>query len=163
VGCAVGRAVRAALALSSLALLASACGVANDLGNTANGPLGVLKVSDTVVETNLQTAGAATDGIGSGVATTTGPSLSYHVVSVSSGAGRPTVLVGFNQLSGDCLGLVQMLPPGATVLGESQSGPYYFWSTGTTGPACDAASFAAMTTVPSGWAAGDPSSSGWPL
>lgn len=160
----VGRHVaRAVLALSGLAMLASACGVANELGSGVEAPLGALKASDSVVETNLQTAATVTDGLGSSVATTSGPSTSYRVVSVSSGSGRPTVFAGFNQLSNDCLGIIQIASPGVEVLGETQPGSYDFWVTGTTSSECDAATFAATTAVPAGWPAGDPTSSGFPL
>lgn len=154
---------RAVLALSGLAMLASACGVANELGSGVEAPLGALKASDSVVETNLQTAATVTDGLGSSVATTSGPSTSYRVVSVSSGSGRPTVFAGFNQLSNDCLGIIQIASPGVEVLGETQPGSYDFWVTGTTSSECDAATFAATTAVPAGWPAGDPTSSGFPL
>jgi hypothetical protein len=85
------------------------------------------------------------------------------VISVSSGAGRPTVLAGFNPDSNDCLGVVEIASPGVAVLGESQTGTYDFWVTGTTSAACDAATYAATTSVPSGWPSGDPTSAGFPL
>jgi hypothetical protein len=155
------------VAVCVLGLLASACSISNDVGNASNGPLGVLKVSDVVVETNLQTVASAGDGIGNGgIATTSGPSTGYHEISVSSLAGYPMVLAGFNGLSDDCLGEVVITSPGVQVLGETQPGTYDFWLTGLTGTksaTCDAGSFAATTTVPSGWPAGDPSSSGWPI
>jgi len=155
---ALRRAGRCAVIVGTLGLLVAACG----LPSAIEAPLRTLTMSDVVVETNLQSVATATDGIGSGVATTTGPSTTYHTVSVSSAAGHPTVLAGFNQLSNDCLGLVEITSPGFPVLGENQSGTFYFWVLGTTSPACDAASFAATTTAPSHWPTGDPSSSGFP-
>ena len=157
------------LVLSGLVVLTSACGLANDVSTAATGPLLALKDSDTVVEQNLQTAltalqsGAPASPAGTGISTTSGPSTGYGVVSLSEGAGQPAVLAGFNQLSNDCLGLVYITSPGATVLGQSQPGTYYFWLAQTTSSACDAASFAATPAVPKGWPSGDPSGSTWPL
>jgi hypothetical protein len=150
------------LVLVALVVLSSACGLESAANSAVQAPLGVLKASDTVVEANLQSAATVTDGLGSSVATTSGPSTGYKVISLSSGAGRPTVFAGFNNLSDDCLGLIEIASPGVSVLGESQTGTYYFWLTGTTRPQCDAGTFAAMTTVPSGWPAGDPTAAGWP-
>jgi hypothetical protein len=155
--------VSAATVVASLGLLASACGLENDASNAAEAPLGALKATDVVVETNLQSLETPTGGIGSSVAQTAGPSTGPTVISVSSGAGRPTVLAGFNPDSNDCLGAIEITSPGIAVLGESQPGTYDFWVTGTTSAACDAATFAATTSVPSGWPSGDPTSSGWPL
>jgi hypothetical protein len=155
--------VGAVAVLAGFAVLVSACGVESAANNAVEAPLGVLKASDSVVETNLQLAETATDGMGSSVATTTGPSTSYRVISVSSGAGRPTVLVGFNQLSNDCLGLIEVGSPGQPVLGATQAGTYYFWLTSTAPADCSAARFAATPSVPTGWPAGDPTSSGWPV
>jgi hypothetical protein len=159
----VGRVVRGVAIVSTLALLASACSMTNDLGNPSNGPLGVLKVSDVVVETNLQSVATAADGITAGITTTSGPSLGYKEISVSSAAGHPTILAGYNNLSRDCLGMVEITTPGFPVLGETQPGTYDFWLLGTPASACDAASFSATTSVPTGWPAGDPTSSGFPI
>lgn len=161
--------VLSGLVLAGLVLLTSACGLANDASTAATGPLLALKDSDTVVEQNLQTAltslqsGAPSGQAVTGIATTSGPSTGYGVVSISNPAGQPAVLAGFNQLSDDCLGLVYITTPGATVLGQSQAGTYYFWLTQTTSSACDAASFAATPAAPKGWPSGDPSGSTWPL
>jgi hypothetical protein len=162
----VGRVVRVALgmlALASFAVLAGACGLENDANTAAEAPLGALKATDVVLETNLQSVETPTDGMGSSVVQTAGPSTGPTVISLSSGTGRPTVLAGFNPDSSDCLGVVEITSPGVAVLGETQAATYDFWVTGTTSAACDAASFAAMTSVPAGWPSGDPTSSGFPL
>ncbi|MHB1509599.1 MAG: hypothetical protein ACYCST_07690 [Acidimicrobiales bacterium] len=165
----LGRAACSGLLLVGLGAVLGACGLSNDLSTAATGPLLALKASDTVVETNLQTAetalqsGAPADQVGTGITTTAGPSTSYNVLSVSSTAGQATVLAGFNQLSRDCLGLVDLTGPGVSVLGQTQVGTYYFWIAQSASSTCDAASFAATAAVPKGWPGGDPSSTGWPL
>jgi len=165
----LARGATTACLLVGLGALAGACGLASDASNAATAPLVALKDSDTVVEQNLQTAETAlqsgmpgTEG-GTGIATTAGPSTGYGVVSLSDTSGQPIVLAGFNQLSNDCLGLVDISAPGATVLGQSQPGTYYFWMAGTSSADCDAASFAATSAVPKGWPSGDPSGSPWPV
>jgi nitrous oxide reductase len=153
--------------MASVGLLSAGCGLANDAQTAITGPLLALKDSDTVVEQNLQTVQTVVQSgepaSTSSIATTSGPSTGYGEISVSQAAGQPTVIAGFNQLSDDCLGLVFITTGGAAVLGQSQPGSYYFWVTGTTSAACDAASFAATPAAPSAWGAGDPSGSGWPL
>ena len=162
-----GRAGATALCLVALVALSSACGLANDASSAATGPLLALKDSDTVVETNLKTVVTALQtgesASQSGIATTSGPSTGYGDVSVSDATGQATVLAGFNQLSKDCLGVVYITTAASSVLGQSQPGTYYFWVVNTTSPGCDAASFAATPSAPSGWPAGDPSGTGWPL
>ena len=165
----LGRATCNGLLLATLCAVTAACGVSNALSTAATGPLLALKASDTVVETNLQTAvtalqsGAPANQAGTGITTTAGPSTSYNVLSVSSTAGQVTVLAGYNQLSRDCLGLVDVTGPGTTVLGQTQVGTYYFWIARSASSTCDAASFAATPAVPKGWPSGDPSPTGWPL
>lgn len=164
-----GHAAARSLLAAGVGLLAGACGLANDASSAVTGPLLALKASDTVVETNLQTvetalqSGAPATQAGTGIATTPGPSTGYGIVSVSTTAEQPVVLAGFNQLSDDCLGLIYVTTPGATVLGESQPGSYYFWIAQTSSSGCDAASFAATPAVPKSWPSGDPSASSWPI
>ncbi|MFZ0173196.1 MAG: hypothetical protein WAL04_16060 [Acidimicrobiales bacterium] len=153
----------------ALGTLCSACGLENDVSSAATGPLLALKDSDTVVETNLTTVLTAVQSgepaSQGGIATTSGPSTSYGLISVSGSAGQPIVLAGFNQLSDDCLGLVYFgasTPSGTSVLGQTQ-GTAYFWVLRTTASDCDAASFAATPSAPKSWPSGDPSSSGFPL
>jgi hypothetical protein len=147
------------------AVLANACGAENALQQAASAPLNVLKATDVVVETNLQTIRTE---VGTGVAAgqavggmTNGPSTGAGVISVSQSTGE-TVLAGYDEDSRDCLGMLMVKTAGVPVLGESSPGTYYFWLTSTTSAACDAPRFAASSGVPAGWPAGDPSSSGWP-
>jgi hypothetical protein len=161
----LGRAAAGVVLGATLGTLGGACGVANDASSAITGPLLALKDSDAVVENNLQsvltTIEAGESPSLAGIATTSGPSTGYGLVSVSSGP--PAVLAGFNQLSDDCLGLVYIATGASPVLGASQAGTYYFWITRTSSAACDAASFAATPSVPAGWPPGDPSGTGWPL
>ncbi len=145
-------------------LLTSSCGLASDAGSAVTAPLVGLKDSDTVVETNIKTLLTALQvGSPADIATTAGPSTGYGVISESGSSGQTVVLAGFNQLSDDCLGAVDITTAGSPVLGQSQPGTYYFWVVDTTSSGCDASSFAATPSVPSGWPSGDPSGSGWPL
>jgi hypothetical protein len=101
---------------------------------------------------------------GSGGAVTTGPSTGVGVLS-EAGEGGVAAYAGFNKLSNDCLGLI-VIPAGGTTtpaLGQTTAGTYRFWVRNTTSAACDASSFLLMTTVPVGWAKGDPSPNGFPL
>jgi len=163
----LGRILAASCLLVGLGLLGSSCGLADDVSTAITGPLLALKDSDTVVETNLKTILTAVQtGISpsqAGLATTSGPSTSYGLVSVSDPSGGPLVLAGFNQLSDDCLGLVDITTASSAVLGQTQPGTYYFWVISTSPSGCDAASYAATPGAPSGWPAGDPSETGWPL
>ncbi len=159
-----------ATALFGLAVVlgATGCGLANDAGNAFQAPLVGLKASDTVVETNIQTAvqaGAMPGGLSgasAGTPITNGPSTGYNEISAASIPGGPKVYAGWNQLSKDCLGEIEITIAGAVVLGETQPGTYYFWTSGAPYTACDASTIVAETTVPKGWPAGDPSSTGWP-
>jgi len=158
------RVLAAGLLLSGLALI-QGCSLSNDVGNGLQAPLNVLPESDVVVETNLSTAQTAAQAgglTGSSVATTSGPSTGYSVISVSSGPGRPAIYAGFNQLSNDCLGLMVVPAGSLPALGEGLAGTYYFWILKTTSAACDAATFARTPSLPSSWPKNDPSSGGWP-
>jgi len=153
------------VAFAGLGLVASACSLSSDASSAIQAPLNILPESDVVVETNLQTAQSAAQagGLGGGaMATTSGPSTSYGVISARSGAGRASVYAGFNQLSDDCLGLMVLSTGSQPVLGETQPGTYYFWVLKTTPSVCDAATLAVTGSVPSGWPSGDPSTSTWP-
>ncbi len=159
------RALATALVLAGAGLTATACSLSNDASNALQAPLNILPESDVVVETNLNTAVTTSDtgGLsGSGVATTSGPSTSYGVISVSSGPGRPAIYAGFNQLSDDCLGMMVVPAGSLPALGEGLAGTYYFWILKTTSSACDAATFALTPSLPSGWPKNDPTSGGWP-
>ncbi len=152
-----------ALAMCGAGVSAAGCSTAHEAATAVTAPLSVLPDTDAVVETNLTTASeGAIAGGGLGVQTTSGPSTSYNVISESSSP-QVVVLAGFNQLSDDCLGLVKISAASVPVLGESQPGSYDFWVKGTEAASCNAASFAATSSVPQGWPAGDPSSAGWPL
>jgi hypothetical protein len=155
------------LLVAGLALLGGGCGLSNDVSTAITGPLLALKDSDTVVETNLKTVvttlQAGEPASAAGLTVTSGPSTGYSVISVSTPTGQPTVIVGWNQLSQNCLGVVTIAAGGVPVLGESQPGTYYFWDLHVSSPSCSAASFAATPSTPTGWPSGDPSSSGWPL
>src|SRR5581483_11596864 len=112
-GC--GRQARRGLAVIVLtgatASLASACGLSS-AGTAVTAPLVGLKDTDTVVETNLETAASGTvEGIG----VTSGPSTGYTVISEFSSP-QAKVYASFNQLSNDCLGLVKIVLPGVPVL-----------------------------------------------
>lgn len=157
------RLTRAALACATLAgfgAIVTACGLSQDVGSAVTAPLAVLPATDVVVETNLQSASNAAAGSLGGVQVVSGPSTNYNTISEASNLGT-TVLVGFNQLSNDCLGLIRISSPSSPVLGESQIGTYDFWVTGTTPAVCDAATFAATAAVPHGWPAADPGGT-WP-
>jgi len=128
------------------------------------------------LETNLQSAvevGQAQSGLqgispisgaaeAGGLPETSGPPTAPGVVSVATAAGV-SVYTAFNPADRHCLGTV-VLAPGSvtTVLGESTPGRYDFWFGPTNASNCTAADFTTEATVPSGWAAGDPSSTGWP-
>ena len=165
----VPAAVRSRLAVLALVAFAgalSSCGVSTSLGNAALAPLSALPDTDVVLETNLQSAvegGIAQAGISgsSGGLTTTGPPTSPSVVSVASTT-AVSVYTAFNPADRHCLGTF-VLAPGApfAVLGETTSGRYDFWFGPTTTVDCTASVFTTETTVPSGWAAGDPSTN-WP-
>ncbi len=72
------------------------------------------------------------------------------------------VYTAFNPDDRHCLGTF-VLSPGAAyeVLGETAPGTYDFWFGPTTAVKCTAATFTTESTVPAGWATGDPSM-GWP-
>lgn len=161
------RGVVTLLLVCASGFLISSCGLASDAGSAVTAPLVGLKDTDTVVETNLKTL-LTTVQVGEpvsqgGIATTSGPSTGAGVVSESGSSGQAVVLAGFNTASNDCLGAIEITTAGSPVLGQSQPGTYYFWVVDTTSAGCDAASFAATPSVPSGWPSGDPSASGWPL
>ena len=156
----------AGLALVAVATALSACGASTALGNAVLAPLSVLPDTDVVLETNLQSAveggavGAGLSGSG-GSLTTTGPPSSPGMVSVANTTGV-SVYTAFNPADRHCLGTF-VLVSGApfAVLGETAPGKYDFWFGPTTAVDCTASPFVTETSVPSGWAAGDPSTS-WP-
>jgi len=162
------RGLAAGLVLGGIVPLVSGCALASDAGSAVEAPLVALPDSDVVVETNLKSAdenldtGASAFGDSSGTAFVAGPSTGAASISESTSPGGATVLAAFNPLSDDCLGLFVVPVAAASVLGESQPGTYYYWNRHSTAPACDAASFAASVSAPSGWPAGDPSASQWP-
>ncbi len=171
----------AMLLVGAAATSLGGCSLPGDAVNGYYAPLSVLPDSDVAVETNLKTASTGEDvstgqttlpdGIGSGLGgsgddggglTTAGPSTGPSVISEDS-SGTAAALVGYNPLSHDCLGLLEIDSAGSTVLGQSAVGSYYFWIRNTSSAACDAASFLAVPTVPTTWPKGDPSVSGWPM
>ncbi|MGD0982792.1 MAG: hypothetical protein ABSA65_03125 [Acidimicrobiales bacterium] len=154
------------LALVAFATVLSSCGASTALGNAVLAPLSALSATDVVLETNLQyavTGGYVEAGISgsSGNLTTSGPPTTPRVVSVASATGV-SVYTAFNPLDRHCLGSF-VLAPGApsAVLGETAPDTYDFWFGPTTAVDCTASVFTTETQVPSGWAAGDPSTS-WP-
>jgi len=167
-------AVRAGLGILcfvALAVSISGCGASAALGSDVLAPLSVLPDTDVALETNLQTAvqgGAVLAGTGvsgiasSGVPEVSGPPTSASVVSVAN-TESASVYTAFNPVDRHCLGSL-VLKPGSptTVLGESVPGTYDFWFGHTTSSACSASIFGSESTVPSGWASGDPSATGWP-
>ncbi len=168
------RASLGVLCLVAFAAAISACGASGAsaaLGGDVLAPLSVLPDTDVALETNLQTAlqgGAVEAGTGisgissSGVPEVSGPPTSAGVVSVANTA-SVSVYTAFNPLDQHCLGTL-VLKPGSptTLLGESVPGSYDFWFGHTTASACSASIFTSESTVPSGWATGDPSATGWP-
>ena len=148
----------AGVACVALCAALSACGASTALGNAVLAPLSTLSATDVVLETNLQTA--IQGGLSAGL-TTTGTPSAPGVVSVGSAAGV-AVYTAFNPVDRHCLGTF-VLSPGAAyeVLGETVPGTYDFWFGPTTAVKCTAATFTTESTVPAGWAKGDPSM-GWP-
>lgn len=157
------------LALAALSAALAACGVSTALGNAALAPLSALPETDVVFETNLQSAvegGQAQLGLsgisgGGGVPETSGAPSSTGEVSVATTPGV-SVYTAFNPVDRHCLGSLVLAAGSPTVLGESLPGTYDFWFGPTTAQGCTASVFTIEATVPSGWASGDPSSSGWP-
>lgn len=148
----------AGVACVVLSAALSACGASTALGNAVLAPLSALSATDVVMETNLQTA--IQGGLGTAL-TTTGPPSTPGVVSVGNATGV-AVYTAFNPADRHCLGTF-VLSPGAAyeVLGETVPGTYDFWFGPTTAVKCTAAPFTTESTVPTGWATGDPSM-GWP-
>jgi hypothetical protein len=159
----------AAIALSAAL---SGCGASTALGNAALAPLSALPLTDVVFETNLQSAVAGggaqvgmsgisgTAGLG-GLPETSGAPSATGEVSVASTTGV-AVYTAYNPVDKHCLGSLVLSPGSASVLGESTPGTYDFWFGPTTAVSCTASDFATEAAVPSGWASGDPSSTGWP-
>jgi hypothetical protein len=159
--------------VAALAVVVSGCGASSALGSAVLAPLSALPETDVVMETNLQSAvqggitGSSISGIssigGSGVPEVTGPPTSVGVVSVASTTFVATY-TAFNPADRHCLGTFVLKPGSPTaVLGETAPGTYDFWFGPTTATACASSLFPTESTVPSGWASGDPSSTGWPL
>jgi hypothetical protein len=155
----------AGLLFLTLVTALSGCGASAALGGAVLAPLSVLSDTDVILETNLQsavTSGVTTPGDNGGGFITSGPPTSPGVVSVANTTGV-TVYTAFNPADRHCLGTFVLTPGSAfTVLGESAPGTYDFWFGPTTAVDCSASGFTSEATVPSGWAHGDPSSSGWP-
>jgi hypothetical protein len=136
-------------------------------------PLSALPATDVVFETNLQSAveaGPAQSGFSAisgandtgGLPETSGAPSAAGEVSVASQTGA-SIYTAFNPADRHCLGtLVVAAGAGVTILGETTPGTYDFWFGPTTPADCTAGLFAADVTVPSGWASGDPSATGWP-
>jgi hypothetical protein len=149
------------------------CGASAALGNAVFAPLSVLPDTDVALETNLQTAlqagqvqtglvNISSSEVNGGVPETTGPPDSAGVVSVASITGV-SVYTAFNPADRHCLGAFVLAPGSAViVLGKSTPGTYDFWFGPTMASGCTASDFTTEATVPSGWAGGDPSSTGWP-
>jgi len=153
-----------------LAVALSACGASTALGNAELSPLAVLPATDVIFETNLQSAVqvgetqiglSAVSGSSAGIPETSGPQDTTSEVSVAHGSGV-AVYTAFNPVDRHCLGTLVLSAGAPAVLGESLPGSYDFWFGPTTADACTASNFTAQTSVPSGWASGDPSSTGWP-
>jgi hypothetical protein len=147
----------------------SGCGASSALSSAVLAPLSVLPDTDVVLETNLQAAvqgGLVSGGIsgpgGAGAPEVSGPPTTASEVSVAT-TGTVSVYTAFNPVDRHCLGTF-VLKPGSftTVLGVSTAGTYDFWFGPTTSAACASNLFTTATTVPKGWATGDPAS-GWPL
>jgi hypothetical protein len=158
-----------AAGVAGATLLAGGCGLVNDATTSATAPLTALPMTDVVVETNLETqltvarAAAATGQPPSGDGFVTGASTGPNITSAAAPEAGTVVLVAYNDVSRDCLGLMVvggLLP--RSVLGETAPGTYYFRAPATPLGACVASGFAAQAAVPAGWPAGDPSSSGFP-
>lgn len=157
--------------LVGVAATLSACGVSTALGNAELSPLAALPATDVIFETNLQSAvqvGQSEIGLSAvsgqspaGIPETSGPPATTSEVSVAH-AGGAAVYTAFNPVDRHCLGTLELSPGAPTVLGESLPGSYDFWFGPTTAQACTAGNFTGQASVPSGWASGDPSSSGWP-
>jgi hypothetical protein len=150
-------------------LLSGGCSLANDATTAVTAPLTALPATDVVVETNLQTelqaaqAAAATGQAPSGGSFVAGPSSGPSVTSVAAPQPGAEVLVAYNNVTRDCLGILYLAAaPASAVLGESGAGTYYFTAPSTPSGACTASGFAALGTAPAGWPAGDPSSAGFP-
>ena len=171
-------AILSVLCALAFAATLSGCGASTALGNAVLAPISVLSDTDVALETNLQSAvqgGQSTGGIsgisaaseiassgGNGVPEVSGPPTSPSEVSVATAAGV-SVYTAFNPVDRHCLGTFELASGSvATVLAETTPGSYDFWFGPTTATACNSAVFTSETTVPSGWANGDPSSTGWP-
>jgi len=164
------------LVVATVAVILSGCGASTALGNAVLAPLSALPQTDVILETNLQSAveaGQAQGGLqgisaisgaaeAGGIPETSGPPTTPGVVSVASTTGV-SVYTAFNPADRHCLGTVVLASGSvATVLGESTPGSYDFWFGSTNASNCTAADFATDATIPTGWAPGDPSSTGWP-
>jgi hypothetical protein len=159
--------------LTVLLISLAGCGVSNALGGAVMAPLTALPGTDVILETNLQSAmegGTAQAGLSSistaagngGGLTTTGAPTTPEQVSVADSTGV-SLYTAFNPADDHCLGLFVIRPGLLTpVLGETTAGTYYFWFGSTKAVDCTASIFTAELTVPSRWASGDPSPTGWP-
>jgi hypothetical protein len=172
----VARSGLGGLVAAVLAVVLSACGAGTALGNAVLAPLSALPQTDVILETNLQSAvvaGQAQGGLqdisaisgaaeAGGLPETSGPPTAPGVVSVASATGV-SVYTAFNPADRHCLGTFVLATGSvATVLGESAPGTYDFWFGPTSSSNCTAVDFTTESTVPSGWASGDPSASRWP-
>jgi hypothetical protein len=163
----------AGLLLAALVASLSGCGVSSALGSAVMAPLTALPGTDVILDTNLQSAmqGGVTQaglsgisdatGNGGGSTTARAPTTPQEV-SVADETGV-SMYTSFNPVDDHCLGLF-VIRPGlvSPVLGESTTGKYYFWFGPTKVVDCTASNFTAEPTAPSGWAPGDPSSTGRP-
>jgi hypothetical protein len=170
----------AAIAVGGIA--SGGCSLLSDAATSATAPLTALPATDVVVETNLETqltnAGLGAGlGLGSGIPggqpggtlpfanapVVSGPSTGPTEISSTTIGGGSLLIVEYNNLSQDCLGILRLSGAvGAVVLGESSPGTYYFVERSSPTGGCAASTFAAEATVPKGWPAGDPSSAGFP-
>ena len=147
--------------MGALAVALSGCGASSALGSAVLAPLSALPQTDVVLETNLQSAVEAGQAQSGGLPETNGAPTTPGVVSVASASGA-SVYTAFNPADRHCLGTFVLTAGSAPVLGESAPGTYDFWFAPANASGCTAAGFTTETTVPSGWASGDPSAGGWP-
>jgi hypothetical protein len=179
------RSLAVALVPAAMAL-AGGCSLANDAVSGITAPLGALPATDVVVETNLETdltllgSGGGLGGAGGGLGVTglggagggaagsgapdgfvSGASTGPSVTSYAAPQPGVVVIVAWNDLTHDCLGIAR-LGGTAAVLGESTVGTYDFVARRTPQGGCVASSFADSPAKPASWPAGDPSNDGFP-
>jgi outer membrane murein-binding lipoprotein Lpp len=164
------------LGVVSSGLLVAGCST-NQAASDLGAPLSVIPKTDVVVETNIQAVVQAAQavlqttqslaafgpGASGGTSVTTGPSTSAGQISYAvAPGGNGIVFVGWNKADQHCIGQVYVAHPLASpVLSQSAPGQYDFVAPAGSSSSCDAASYLAEPSVPSGWPE-DPSAGGWP-